>query len=281
VHVKTGGFLEHLFAICGLSILGAVAASAQSDPAKGHMVFQGKQRVLKYARAANVPNDSGKLELHVLISDMPIPRRALVFNLWQNDLKNRDKLHGVLLVFGQDGPTVYLETQGIQIASRLIADYTGKVVNGKAEGEVNTTLLAGKDFELKAEVAVKFSVPVEAPGPDPAPTAADKETAKTSAVAIQYLAFADANLKGDRAGLKKGSPDEAAAEIDAMPAEELKQMQAISYKNVVVLKAVQEGDFAMLWLSGTSPQGGTQKGEVILDHEHGRWVSYGDNWHRQ
>ncbi len=256
----------------------AVVALAQSDPAKGRMVFEGKERVLKYARAANVPNDAGKPELHVLISDMPIPRRALINRLWETDLKDRGKLHGVLVVFGPDGATVFLKSQGVQVASRLIADNRAMIANGKAQGDIKITLLAGKDFELKADVAVTFNVPIES-GIEPAPTAADLEAAKGSAAAIQYVAFAEANVKGDRAGMKKGSPDEDAGQIDAMPAAELKGMQAFAYKNVVVLKAVQEGDFAILWISGTSPQGRVQKGEVILDREHGRWVSYGDNWH--
>jgi hypothetical protein len=257
----------------------AAVVSAQSDPAKGHMVFEGKERVLKYARAANIPNDSGKPELHVLISDMPIPRRALINRLWETDLKDRGKLHGVLVVFGADGATVFLKSQGVQMASRMIADYQGTVANGKVQGDIKITLLAGKDFELKADVAVTFNVPIES-GVELAPTAADLEAAKGSAAAVQYLAFAEANVKGDRAGMKKGSPDEDAGQIDAMPPAELKGMQAFAYKDVVVLKAVQEGDFAILWITGTSPQGRVQKGEVILDREHGRWVSYGDNWHQ-
>jgi hypothetical protein len=143
------------------------------------------------------------------------------------------------------------------VASKLVADYGEKVVNGKAEGELKTTLLAGKDFELKAEVAVKFSVPIEAVAP--APMAADLEAAKTSVAAHEYLAFVDASLKLDRAGLKKGSSDKAAAEIDALPAEELKEFQIFAYKNIVVLKAVEEGEFARLWLSGTFSTGSGSK----------------------
>ena len=90
-------------------------------------------------------------------------------------------------------------------------------MNGKAEGERKTTLLAGKDFELKAEVTVKFSVPMEAVGP--APMAADLEAAKTSVAAHEYLAFVDASLNRDRAGLDEGASVRLAVFVQEVPLE--------------------------------------------------------------
>ena len=265
-----------------VAVLLPVWAAAQTGTAAGRMVVNGKERVMKYARAMNVPSETekGKMELRILVSDEPGPESAIFEEMRLFEASSDGAIHAVQIKLAGDTAQLALWSQDANgysyNHSRSPNPYAIKVSGDRVEGEVDEKE-SHPGFSL--DLAVKFTAPIEKFVPEAEPTPADTEAAKKNPAAIAYLDFQDAILKGDRARIRAAAPPEAAAHIDAPEfAQMLKWMQSTQNRDLVVRKAVAKGGETTLWVTGKTAEGKSAAGRIVMQLQNGKWIQHSEDW---
>ena len=257
-------------------------AGAQTGSAEGRMVVNGKERMMKYARAANVPSetDRGEMDLRIIVSDEPVPAKAIFEEMSLFEASSAGAIHAVQIKLTGGGAQLGIwsqDTHGYSYShSQSPNPYAIKVSEGRVEGEVHEKE-RWDNFAL--ELAVKFSAPIEKFVPEAEPTPTDTEAAKRNPAANAYLALQDAVRNGDRARIRAAAPPEAAAQIDGPDfAEMLTGIQAMQHKELLVRKAVEKDGETTLWVAGKTPEGKAATGKVVMRLEADKWIMRSESW---
>ena len=272
----------NLTLLIALGVLPVISAFAQTGTVEGRMVVNGKEHVMKYVHAANVPSDTdkGKTELLVLLSDEPVPLKDLFDEGLLFEASSKGQVHGLEFRFADGGIRWSIWTKDAKGVSvnhwQSPNPYPFKLSDGVVQGEVSDK--STRD-DISLDIAVKFNAPIEKFVPAPEPTAADRLAARSSAAAKAYLDFEDAITKGDRARIRASAPPEFVAQIDGPDFEKMLPVaQAMQNKDLVVLKAVEKDGEATLLVSGKSPEGTAQRGEVTMTFTANKWILKSESW---
>lgn len=252
--------------------------------AEGQLTVNGKAHNLRYAAAVRVPDgsDKTKLNLRVVLSEDPMLPEMLFDEGGLFRLSIDGKLHGVQMDFYEGGVNWMLlsrDYSGSFSGSQSPNPFPYQVKGDRVDGSMATDKKGDKEsFSIQA----RYSANIAAYVPEPAPTAADAEAAKKSAAARAYLDLQDAIRKGDRARILAAAPPEARARMDSPEFPEmLKFIQAMQARELRVLKAVETGNEAKLWLAGKSEEGKPQSGKATLQLENGKWIMRKESWKGQ
>jgi len=254
--------------------------AAMAGTVNGKMIVNGKEHTLTAVLAAKV-KDGGNEILRVVLSDVPLPPKAVFEEMDLFSLGADGKFHGIQLDFSENGVTMMLRSKDMEGSfshSQSPNPFTLKQSGDRVEGEI-IDKQTGEDKHVRYDISVKFSAQLETKVVEAAPTAADAEAAKRHPAAITYVKLQEAIRKGDKAAIRAMAPPEARAQIDGPDFPEmLKMIQAMQEKDVRVLKAVTNGNESTLILQGKSAEGTVRKGEATLVLENGNWIMRNEKW---
>jgi hypothetical protein len=273
-------------ALASATLASATLASAAPGTATGKLTIQGKTFDLKHAYANEVPDgfDKSKNAVQVLLTSAPVDEEAVTDSGLLMDLYGDGKFHGLKCEFRPGDSAV-----NIQVLSNLLGGSISLSKSGgdvpmphvftatRIEGAVNhpESTLGDWTYSFEANFAADITPRSIEPEPTPADTAAAKGHPATKA----FLALLAAIHKGDKAGILALAPPDQREMIDGPDfAETLKFIQAITPKEVTVLKVTENGPKATLRLSGVE-EGETVRGKAFMEKDGGGvWRMVRQSW---
>lgn len=269
--------------LLGLSL--ATLSAAAGGTASGKLTIQGKTFELKhvYAMEAADPFDKSQNVVQVLVTSDPVPEDARGDSSLMMDLYSAGKFHGVRCEYKPDGSGVSIGVlsnayDGSISVSRSGDPYKPKVLTPKRiEGGLTmeeSTLgpwTYSFDFTFAADIAPR----VIEPEPTPADTAAAQKAAPTKV----FLALMTAIHKGDKAAILAAAPPDQREMFDGPDfAKMLEMAQAMTPKNIKVLKVTEQGAKATLIVTATE-DGETLRGKAFLEKDaSGAWRLVRQSW---
>jgi hypothetical protein len=269
--------------VASMLVLGSVSLIAGS--AEGFLQIGSIRKDLHFAKAAYVKDrfEPSKQVLHLVLSDAPVPSKALFDGARLFALTSGSEIQVVEFDFSGDGVKWFFSTKGVpgsrsmnQSPNPFPYEIKGSVVQGKIQSKSE----ALSQDQPGIEISVTYSAEIEKPVAEPAPTAADTAAAQRSPAAKAYLDRLDAVQKGDKVRLMAVSTPEQRAMLDQADFKQILPMiQQMQPKSVKILKAVDTATDSQLWLSGIV-DGKPQKGEVEMHLVDGRWLVTLEVWNK-
>jgi hypothetical protein len=254
-----------------------------AGPTEGYLKTGDARAELRYAKAAHRPDrfDPSKQVLSVLLSDAPLPSRALFDGLYLYAYKHARNIQVVEFDFTPDGVKWFFDPKGAPGSMSMSRspnpfpyEVSGNVIQGKIEGKSEPNTQSDRSYEISAT----YSAEVEKPVAPPVPTAADAVAAQNSVGAKAYVDSVDAIQKGDKVRMLTHLPPEERAMLEQADfAQVLAMMQMEQPKNLKVLKAVDTATDSELSLSGMV-EGKPQKGTVEMHLDGGHWFVRLEVW---
>jgi hypothetical protein len=263
--------------------LGSTALTAGT--AEGFIQIGTVRKELHFAKAAHVKDrfDPTRQVLHVVLSDTPIPSKALFDGGRLFALTSRTDIQVVEFDFSENAVKWFFSSKGMPGSRSMNASpnpFPFEVKGTAMHGKIESKSEAMSDDFPAVEISVTYSAEIEKPVVEPPPTPAETAAAQRSPAAKAYLDRLDAVQKGDKARLEAASSPE---ELERMKGVDFTQvlpmLQSMMPKNVKVLKAVDTATESALWLSGIM-DGKPQKGEVELHLVNGRWLVTLEVWNQ-
>jgi hypothetical protein len=241
------------------------------------------RKELRFAKAAHVKDrfDPTKQVLHLILSDAPVPSKALFDGGRLFALISSTDIQVVEFDFVENGVKWFLSAKGMPGSRSMSAspnpfpyEMKGNVMHGKIESKSE----ALSEDQPGLNISVTYSAEIEQPVVEPPPTAAETAAAQHSPAGKAYLDRLDAIAKGDKARLMAASsPEERAQLATADFNQVLPMIQGMQPKNVKILKAVDTATESVLQLSGVM-EGKPQKGDVEMRLVDGHWLVTLELW---
>ena len=251
--------------------------------AEGFIRVGSIRKELHFAKAAHMKDrfEPSKQVLHLVLSDAPVPSKALFDGSRLFAITSRSDIQVVELDFSEDGVKWFFSVKGMSGSRSMSSSpnpFPYEVAGGVMHGKIQSKSEALSEDAPGFEISVTYSAEIEKPMVEPAPTAADIAAAQHSAAGKAYMDRLDAVQQGDRARLMAVSSPEERQQLEAA---DFKQMlpflQQMAPKNVKILKAVDTATESSLRLSGIV-EGKPQKGEVEMHLVDGRWLVTLEVW---
>ncbi len=210
--------------------------------------------------------DKSKQVLMVLLSDAPLPPRALFDGLYLFAYKHSRNIQVVEFDFTPNGVKWFFDPKGGEGSMSMSRspnpfhyEVSGNVIKGKIEAKSEPETPSERTYDI----SVAYSVELEKPVAQPVPTAADAAAAVNSAGAKAYIDRADAVRVMTRLDIPYLPPEERVMLEQADFAQVSPMLLMEPAKNLKVLKAVDTATDSELWLSGIV-EGKPQKGTVEM-----------------
>ena len=265
-------------------VLAAVAASVTTaQTADGYIKVGSDQRNLRFARAAQIPDDLDKSKqmIHLVLSEAEIPSKALFDDMKLFDIRQAKVNQIVELNFRDNSVNWFLTGKGMEgtrSMSQSPNPFPYQILAGAIKGKIEAHGDAGSTGAAAYEISVTYTAPLEKPVIESAPTAADAAAAAKSPAVKAYLDLVTALRAGDKAKIMSGVPAEKRAQMDSPDFPKmLAFVQSMMPQNLKVLKVVEKDGVATLTLSGTL-EGSPQKGEATMKLEGGKWLMMSESW---
>ncbi len=274
--------------ILGLLTASVITATSrqEADDVSGTLTIQGQTFKLTHVLARQVVDDFDKSAMAtlVVITDREIPDEARDDEMAIFRLTNEGKLNGVKLEYREDGSNV-----SIILMSNLLE---GSVSLSRSGSNVRPEVFTPTRIEGSAEIAertmgsvtiamdVRFAADVAPRIVVAEPTAEEIAEAQTSSATKMYLALNKAIQAGDKAGILAAVEPERRAMMDSPDFPEmLKMVQAMTPKNVRVLRVVETAEQAVLTATGEHEPGKVERGKITLKRgPNGQWFMAGEDW---
>lgn len=261
--------------------LGSTSLIAGS--AEGFIQIGPVRKEFHFAKAAYVNDrfDPSKQVLHLVLSDAPVPSKALFNGSRLFALTSSTEIQVVEFDFEEKGVKWFFSAKGLPGSRSLSASpnpFPYEITSGVMHGKVQSKSEALSDDFPATEISVTYSAEIEKPVVEPPPTAADAVAAQHSAAGKAYLDRLDAVQKGDKERLLAVSTPEEREQLEAADFKQiLPMLQGMQPKDVKILKAVDTATESNLWVSGIM-DGKPQKGEVEMHLVDGRWLVKMEIW---
>jgi hypothetical protein len=265
------------------SVLVLGSTSMMAGSADGFIQIGSIRKELHFAKAAYTKDrfEPSKQVLHVLLSDAPVPSKALFDGGRLFALTSGSEIQVVEFDFSEEGVKWFVSAKGMPGSRSMNAspnpfpyEIKGGILHGKVQSKSEAL---SADFPA-LEISVTYSAEIEKPVVEPPPTAADAIAAQRSPAAKAYLDRMDAVQKGDKARLMAVSTPEQRRLLEGPDFDKMLPMiQQMQPKNVKILKAVDTATESSLWLSGIV-DGKPQKGELEMHLVDGRWLVTLEVW---
>jgi hypothetical protein len=257
-----------------LVLLAISSATLSGQTASGTLTIGADKFEMKHAAATLV-----KGATRIVLADKPIPGDLLddEGQIW--DLKTQG-YHGMQIDIDADrnNYSLIVISSTLQGTITMSGTFHPEKLSVFTEKRVEGALEAAPEQigEAKVGYAVKFATPVMPP--EPAPTAADKTAAAGKESTKVYLSLVAAIYTGDKQKILELAPPDKRAAIDTPQFPEiLKMVQAMTPKDIQVLKATETGDHAKLIARGTM-DGAAQRGKIYLNRVNGKWIMASESW---
>jgi hypothetical protein len=269
---------KHIVALLALGGTSLIAGSAE-----GFIQIGSIRKELKFAKAARVADrfDPSKQVLHLVLSDAPVPSKALFNGMRLFAITSTSDVQVVEFDFSENGVKWFFSAKGMpgtrsmnQSPNPFPYEMKGSVMHGKIQSKSE----ALAEDQPGIEISVTYSAEIEKAVVEAAPTAVETAAAQHSPAAKAYLDRMDAIQKGDKARLMAASTPEMRAQLAAADFKQILPMiQGMQPKNLKILKAVDTATESTLSLSGIV-EGKLQKGEVEMHLVDGHWLVKLEIW---
>ena len=266
-----------------VSMLALGSTSLLAGSAEGFIQIGSVRKEFHFAKAAHVKDrfEPSKQVLHLVLSDAPIPSKALFDGARLFAITRSSDIQAVEFDFSEGGVKWFFSAKGMPGSRSMNAspnpfpyEITGNVMHGKIQSKSE----ALSDEFPATEISVTYSAEIEKPVVEPAPTAAETAAAQHSAAGKAYLDRLDAVQKGDKVRLMAALPPEERQQFEKADFKQiLPMLQEAQPRNVKVLKAVDTATESKLWLSGIV-DGKPQKGEIEMRLVDGHWLVTLEVW---
>jgi hypothetical protein len=269
-----------------LLVLVASRPAAADGSAAGTLTVNGKTVRLLYAYAWAAPGffDKSKEDVHVVLSDVPLPPKALEDEFERIHMAEAGKLHAFEIVLNAEGTPISTSFRdnafkGPSPSGLSSSDvFTKTTFDGKTVAGSYKSAKPHEFFENTYSFDVAFRADVTRAAKPVPPSAAETAAAQKSPAAKAYAEFLKAVQSEDLGALRKLFAKEPAKNLDSPDAREmLKMVKAMSATDVKVLKVVESGDKAELTVTGKQ-DGQTANGVVHMVKEGGAWKVEGEEW---
>jgi hypothetical protein len=266
-----------------VSLLALGSTSMIAGTAEGFIQIGSIRKELHFAKAAYTKDrfEPSKQVLHVVLSDTPVPSKALFDGGRLFALTSRSEIQVVEFDFSGDSVKWFLSMKGMpgtRSMNQSPNPFPYEIKGSTLKGKIQSKSEALSEDQPGIEISVTYSAEIEKPVIKPPPTAADAIAAQRSPAGKAYLDRMDAVQKGDKARLMAVSTPEERAMLEQADFKQILPMiQQMQPKNVKILKAVDSATESELWLSGIV-DGKPQKGEVEMHLVDGRWLVTLEVW---
>jgi len=256
--------------------------------ARGTLTVNGKTVQLKYSYAAlkQDPLEKKKQATSVLITDQAIPADAAGDEFKLMDVRDQQKINGVMILVTEDGQIV---SGALYSPLMKKMDYVSGVGMQKLDLKTHdANRIAGKVwlekpddfFDNVYQYNVTFDAPISAAKAKDAPPVLKGKALPAGGgdPGKAYEAYRKALLAGDVAGLRKSLAAERAKDLDSPEFKKnLALIQAFQPKTVKITGGAVDGDTATL-LGKASDDGQTSTGEITMVKEGGAWKLSKESW---
>jgi hypothetical protein len=269
-----------------LVVLVAPSAPAADGKAEGTLTVNGKTTTLVYAYAWAEPGffDKTKEDVHVVLSDVRLPPKALEDEFERIHMADAGKLHAFEITIDAEGKPIstsfrddaFKDASPSGLSSADV--FTKKTFDGTT---VEASYRSAKPHEFFGNTYsfdVTFRAGITRAAKPVPPTAAETAAARKSPEAKVYAEFLEAVQAEDLAALRRLFSKEQAKNLDSPDARKMVGMvKMMSATDVKVLKVVETGDSAELTVTGKQ-DGAVIGGVVHMVKEGGAWKVQSEEW---
>ncbi len=260
------------------------ALLAATPNASGSLQIQGKTIVMKYASAVQFPDwfDKTKMGTRLVVSDVPIPAAAMSETIDLMNLAQDGKMHAIQFEFGASGNSVSMSILSDKVEGSLSgsSNFDAKSLKVYTPVRIEGAMVSGpkKMFDMTYSYDVRFAADIAPRVVAAPPTAADTAAAAKAGSAQAYLAFTAALQSGNKAKMLELASPKVRQMMDQPDfVDKLSFVQAMTPKNIRVLKAEETGSDAKLTVSGVE-NGKTKHGTVTMQRLQGKWFMVKESW---
>ncbi|MBV9495598.1 MAG: DUF4878 domain-containing protein [Acidobacteria bacterium] len=276
------------FPVLTLALCALALPMLADGTARGTLTVNGKTVQLKYSYAAlkQDPLEKKKQATSVLITDQAIPADAAGDEFKLMDVRDQQKINGVMILVTEDGQIV---SGALYSPLMKKMDYVSGVGMQKLDLKTHdANRIAGKVwlekpddfFDNVYQYNVTFDAPISAAKAKDAPPVLKGKALPAGGgdPGKAYEAYRKALLAGDVAGLRKSLAAERAKDLDSPEFKKnLALIQAFQPKTVKITGGAVDGDTATL-LGKASDDGQTSTGEITMVKEGGAWKLSKESW---
>jgi hypothetical protein len=253
----------------------------EAGRATGTLTVNNEITQFSFAYAVSLPGffDRSKEDILVILTDVPLPEKAIEDNFERSRMMHDGNLHGIELIIDANrnpiSVTILHNAFNAPPSGRGYEVFEAKTIDTKIiEGKIYTSK-ENEFFNTTYEYSATFNAAIRR---EVLPTEAEKEAASKSQQASAYLEYEKAIKASDFDGLKKLVTPEISKEMSMDEASEMFEfMQMTMPQNVEFIRVKVDGQKATLEMSAEE-DGQKITGKVYLLLDGKQWKVGENSW---